>query len=566
MDTTPIDESIKILVEHKDEWVKLPITEKIDLLGLVLANLKEHAQEWIDVSIPEKQIEAKSPWVGEEWASGIWALAAGLRGYQESLTALAKGQLPKLKKVWKNTCGNTVVQIYPNNFIESLLLSGVTAEVWMQQDVTKENIENHIALFYKQRNPVGKVTLVLGAGNVNSIPAYDALYMLIARGQVVLLKMNPVNDYLSPILNKIFKPFISAGYLQIVSGGVDVGNYLAHHPDIHDIHMTGSARTHDAIVFGIGDDGKKNKNRNEPILKKPITSELGSASPLIVLPGKWSKADIRFQAERVVTMKLHNSGFNCVASQVLILPQNWELQDNFLDAIRDVLRKLPARKPYYPGTEERKKAVMEAYPEAETFEGGVFPTLITNISSDAANEYCFNKELFCSILAQTTLPGDSASSYLKNVVAFCNEKLYGTLGASIIVHPRTKKELGKELDRAVADLHYGSIGINVWNALAFLLPQAPWGAYPGETLNNVQSGIGVVHSTFLLEKTEKTVVSGSFYNFPRGLLHFNFSLLPKPPWFVTNKTAHITNKRVALYTIDKNVLRVPGIFTSALRG
>ena len=53
-----------------------------------------------------------------------------------------------------------------------------------------------MAAFYRERGPHGGVALVLGAGNVNSIPPLDALYRLIARGQVVLLKMNPVNDYL----------------------------------------------------------------------------------------------------------------------------------------------------------------------------------------------------------------------------------------------------------------------------------------------------------------------------------------------------------------------------------
>jgi aldehyde dehydrogenase (NAD(P)+) len=263
---------------------------------------------------------------------------------------------------------------------------------------------------------------------------------------------------------------------------------------------------------------------------------------------------------------MYNVGFNCIAAQVLILPEKWELKDKFLDAIRDVLRKLPAREPYYPGATERINAALAEHPEAETFGSEVSPTLITNIPSDGTNEYCFNEELFCSVLTQTTIPGDNPSSYLKNAVDFCNEKLFGTLGATIIVHPKVKKELGKDLGQVVAELHYGSIGINVWNAAAYLLPQSPWGAYPGHTLDDIQSGIGVVHSSFLLEKTEKTVVRGSFYSFPRGLLHFDFSMLPKPPWFVTNKTSHITGKRVALYTIDKKISQIPGIFVSALRG
>ena len=93
MDTIKIDKSIKKLNDHKDEWAALPISKKIELLRKVLANLGEHAQAWVDISIRNKQIEAESPWVGEEWTTGIWALAAGLNGYIETLGALAEDRL-----------------------------------------------------------------------------------------------------------------------------------------------------------------------------------------------------------------------------------------------------------------------------------------------------------------------------------------------------------------------------------------------------------------------------------------------------------------------------------------
>ena len=555
METTNMDESIVKLNEHKDEWAQLPIQQKTLLFRQVLKNMEEHAQAWVDIANRNKGIEADSPWSGEEWFGGISALASELYGYIETLEGLSEDRLPELKKVWKNSFDRTVLQIYPNNKMEALVLSGITAEAWMQQGVTEENLSEHMAVFYRQKNPAGKVALVLGAGNVNCIPLLDAIYRLIAYGQVVLLKINPINEYLGPIWEKIFEPFISAGYLRFAYGSADVGNYLVHHPAIHEIHLTGSARTHDAIVFGTGEEGRMRKKRNEPIMKKPISSELGGVSPLIIVPGNWNERDIQFQAERVVTTKLHNGGFNCVASQVLVLPEKWELKDKFLDAVRDVFRKLPARSPWYPGSADRQKAALAAHPEAETFSDDEVPsTLIADIAPDAANESIFNNESFCTVLAQTSLPGDTPAEFLQHAVAFCNDRLQGTLGASIIAHPDTVKELGEALDRAVADLRYGAIGVNVWNAMAFTLHQAPWGAFAGHTLDDIQSGMGVVHNTFLLDKVEKTVVSGSFYS------------KPKPPWFVTNKTAHITGRRLAYFSIDRKPSRIPGIFMSALRG
>jgi acyl-CoA reductase-like NAD-dependent aldehyde dehydrogenase len=266
-------------------------------------------------------------------------------------------------------------------------------------------------------------------------------------------------------------------------------------------------------------------------------------------------------------MKLHNSGCNCVASQVLVLPRDWDGSARLLDAVRDVMRSLPPREAYYPGCAQRQQAVATLHPDAEVLGTGTVPrTLIAGLDPDRAGESCFTDEVFGPVLAQTSLPGRTAEAFLANAVRFANERLDGTLGATLIVHPRTMRELGPALEQAIADLRYGSIGVNVWNAAAFLLVQAPWGAYPGHRLEDIQSGIGVVHNTYLLDKTEKAVVRGSFYPFPRSWAHGNLAFLPKPPWFVTNRTAESTGRRVAYFSMDPGWRHLPGIFASALRG
>jgi aldehyde dehydrogenase (NAD(P)+) len=191
---------------------------------------------------------------------------------------------------------------------------------------------------------------------------------------------------------------------------------------------------------------------------------------------------------------------------------------------------------------------------------------LLGVDSNAEQEYCFNTEFFGAIYAQISLPGKDTSDYLRNAVQFCNEKLQGTLGATIILHPTMMKKLRPILDEEIANLRYGSVGINVWNAGAYLLAQSTWGAYPGHTYGDIQSGMGIVRNSFFFDKPEKTVLHGSFYPFPRSWWHGDFSLLPKPPWFVTNKTAHITARRVAKFATDPGYRQLPGIFVSALRG
>jgi aldehyde dehydrogenase (NAD(P)+) len=566
MDSPRLNQSIQGLQDHKDEWARLPLPQKMDLLQQTKKRLGELGDAWVEASVRAKQIDLLSPWVGEEWITGPWALTTMINGYLETLQVLSEGHLPKLKKISTRPNGQVVVQVFPANIFDRLLLNGITAEVWMQQGVTEANLGDNMATFYKQKNPGGKVALVLGAGNINAIPPVDVLYRLYAFGHVVILKMNPVNDYLGPILEDIFAPYVRAGFLRFAYGGAEVGHYLAHHDGVEEIHMTGSARTHDAIVYGPGAEGAERRRLNKVIFNKPITSELGGIGPTIIVPGKWSHADIRYQAENVVTMKLHNSGFNCTASQVLILSENWAQHDEFLNAVRQLMRELPPRKAYYPGAAERQKEAVAAHPNAELLGGEVPRTLITGVDSNAEQEYCFNTEFFGAIYAQISLPGKDTSDYLRNAVQFCNEKLQGTLGATIILHPTMMKKLRPILDEEIANLRYGSVGINVWNAGAYLLAQSTWGAYPGHTYGDIQSGMGIVRNSFFFDKPEKTVLHGSFYPFPRSWWHGDFSLLPKPPWFVTNKTAHITARRVAKFATDPGYRQLPGIFVSALRG
>ncbi|MFE3451867.1 hypothetical protein ACFXJ8_23395 [Nonomuraea sp. NPDC059194] len=119
---------------------------------------------------------------------------------------------------------------------------------------------------------------------------------------------------------------------------------------------------------------------------------------------------------------------------------------------------------------------------------------------------------------------------------------------------------------AVADLRYGTIGVNAWTAVGYLTPRATWGAFPGHTLADVQSGIGVVHNALLLDHTERTVVTGPFRPAPRSVLHGEMTISPKPPWFVTNTTAARTGRLLTEFAARPRWRALPAIVASAVRG
>jgi aldehyde dehydrogenase (NAD(P)+) len=193
-------------------------------------------------------------------------------------------------------------------------------------------------------------------------------------------------------------------------------------------------------------------------------------------------------------------------------------------------------------------------------------TVITGVDSAGADEVCFQVEAFASVLAVTSLPGGDPGDYLERAIDFANTRLWGTLGANILIHPATIKALGSRFEDAIAKLRYGCIGVNSWTGVGFLLAQASWGAFPGHTPDDIQSGIGVVHNSLLFDKPQKSVIYQPFYPYPQGLLHGQMAMLPKPPWFITNKRAHAVGKALVAFEANPSPRRLPAILWEALRG
>ncbi len=488
-------------------------------------------------------------------------IARNLRLLLETLEQIERHKSPQIpeNKIRTRDNGQVVVEVLPSRLMDSLLYSGFKAEVWMQPEVTKANLKENMAEIYREPPKEGKVALVLGAGNVSSIGPLDVVYKLFVEGQVCLLKLNPVNEYTGPFVEEAFRCLVDEGFLQLVYGGGDVGSYLCNHDTVDEIHITGSEKTHDIIVFGPGEEGQKRKANNEPKLTKRITSELGNVSPIIVVPGPWKTGDLEFHAENIATQMTNNAGFNCNAAKMLITHEGWDQRESLLDALRHTLRSLPPRVAYYPGAHDRYQNFLSEHDSAEvlgkkTGHDAVPWTLVPGLDSQKSEDLFFNEESFCGITGETSLQAEDAAGFLRKAVDFCNNTLHGTLNACILIHPETEKQLGGALEQAIADLKYGSIGVNHWPALSYALGVTTWGAFPGHTLDDIQSGIGVVHNTLMFDKPEKSVVSGPF------------KVWPRPPWFVTHKLAH----KVApwLFKVEQtgSFLYLPPLVWNAARG
>ena len=450
---------LSVLRSHRDEWVALGLPERIRLLEGVIRRTDFAAGRWVVASSAAKGLTAESGLAGEEWLAGPYGVLASASALRRSLERLNQG-LSTFKRAWVSSGpdGQAVVRVLPVEWWEPLLLSGYRMDLWMQPGVTPANLSDHTAAFYRQHRPDGRVCAVLGAGNIASIPPLDVLYKLYAEGQVVALKLSPVNDHLGPIFSEIFAEFIERGFLRVFHGGNDMGGALIHSPEVDTVHITGNAATHDQIVFGNGPEAAEHRRLNQPILTKPITSELGGVSPFIVVPGPWTAADLRYQAEHFVTQKMLNGGFNCVAAQVLVMAEGWALADRFVREIHRVLDEGPGRLAYYPGSEDRRLTIAE-HPSAVPV---CNETVSHLLNLDPAESHpAFTEEFFSAAFASTLLPYSDPGAFLEAAVDFANDRLDGTLGAVVIAHPRTIDELGPAFETALGRLRYGAVGVNV---------------------------------------------------------------------------------------------------------
>jgi hypothetical protein len=534
---------LQTLDAAKHAWARLPLERKIALLEGLKRSIHRLASQWVERAAAEKGLAPDSHLAGEEWISGPWAVLYAVNRYLRTLNGISRNGASPIPKPRRRRDGRTVVGVFPRTAYDRMLLSGISAQVWMQPEVRPDDVVVDAAAFYAQAQPHGHVALVLGAGNIASIPPLDVLYKLFADGSVCMLKMNPVNEYLGPILEQAFAAFCDAGYLRFAYGGADVGAYLCAHDLVEEIHVTGSEATHRAIVASVG-------------RRKRITSELGNVSPTIVIPGPWSDEDLAFQAESIATQKAHNAGFNCIAAQVLVLPKDWQRAGELRDRIAEVLERMEQRPEYYPGAGERRTSLAPQRSQLRS---------LVRVDPAEIENPAFTTEAFCGVLAYVELPGD-IEPYVRSAVAFANERLHGTLGVNLAVHPATVKTRPQLIDDAIAKLRYGCIAVNGWTGIGYFITETPWGAYPGHTLDDVGSGIGVVHNSYLLARTEKTVVRAPFAPFPRSLRSGEFSLLPRPPWFVTNGMQAEIGRALCDFEMTPSPGRALHIASLAMRG
>jgi acyl-CoA reductase-like NAD-dependent aldehyde dehydrogenase len=553
-----IDDALKLLQSKKERWLTLSIDEKIQILDEVLQDFNAIAEDMVEVSCQAKGSGSNNFAWGEEWfyVAFINRSIRLLRCSLYDIKFLGRPKIPGPIKVSPD--GQVVVQVFPQTYIDRMLLRGTTAEVFIEPGVSPEDVVQTQALAYQLGSQEGKITLILGAGNTSFLVPGDFLSKLFVEGHVVALKPNPVNDYLGPFIEQGFRALIERGFMRVVYGGAQEGAYLCNHPLIDDLHMTGSHHTFEAIVFGTGKDGEQRKLHKQPILDKHFSAELGNITPLIIVPGDWSESDLRVQAEKIVTWLIYNAGYACPTPRLMIQSKNWNLRQELNQAIIEVFSEVETRNAYYPGSQEIHARFVSAHPNAhqlgEPAEGHLPWTFISGVDSNNLNDICFQEEAFCGLLSETAIEEDSVPRYLDRAVEFVNDHVWGTLNSIIIIHPKSLKDpaINAAFENAIANLHYGTVAINQYPAISYFLGFTTWGSFPGQDIYDIQSGIGFTNNYLMFERPQKSVMRAPFKFFP-------------DPFTIRNKRAHEFGKKMAEFEVSPSLLKVPGIAWSVFR-
>jgi acyl-CoA reductase-like NAD-dependent aldehyde dehydrogenase len=537
-----LDRAVAAVADQKSRWPDVPIPDRVDLLRGCIAGCVAVADDMAIAGCRAKGLDPNSPAGAEEWMSGPLPVVRNLRLLVETLSEIERTGRPRAAALKGGhdtpeapppASGDCRVRVFPRNRFERLLYPDVTIDVWLDSPEPT----------FVPRDPNGAVALVLGAGNVASIGLMDLLYKLFVENHVVILKMHPINDYLGPHVERAFAPLIDAGYLCVVYGDAEVGQRLVAHPSVDEIHLTGSAAVHDRIASAT---------------TKPITSELGCVTPVIVTPGEWSDAELAYQAENVATMVAINASCNCNAAKLIVTWHEWPQRRAFLDRVSNILSSLPPRLAYYPGSCEKYTRFLEGRGASARVAPTEEPAMLSFVSLYGIDprqhqDPVFNEEAWSPIVAETALLTADEGAFLDDAVELCNDHVAGTLSAVVLVDPRARARLGATFDRAIADLRYGTVAINHWSAMSYVLAVAPWGAYPGHTREAVGSGIGVVHNTLMLDDVIKSVLDGPF------------TTRPKPAWFVTHRRAHIVARRMVPFEAAPSWWRLPALALAAYR-
>jgi len=146
--------------------------------------------------------------------------------------------------------------------------------------------------------------------------------------------------------------------------------------------------------------------------------------------------------------------------------------------IQKFLSQTPKRPSYYPGSVERYQRFTQSQTQPDDL--GCLPWCLLEDQDIENNPLVFEEESFACVCVETALNSPTQEWFLEQAVAFCNNRLPGTLCASITFPRSFYEQKSRLVNIALATLNYGCVCVNQWSALAYSLLTPPWGCPRGD--------------------------------------------------------------------------------------
>ena len=471
-----------------NRWKDVPAADRLALLKKVQRNIDRYFEELVSADCKAKGIERGVAGNGHQEGTSIQATVVALANSVsvaiEVYEAILRRRPLEPLAVTPVGDGRFDIKVGPRG--KERMLNGDRTDILR---VVGE--PRRVGPYEKP----GGIVAVLGAGNVAS--PFEAIHALFLDSCAVVHKPHHINVGTDRVWEKILGPLVDVHALAFCDA--DDGRALTRDPRLTKIYFTGGTPSAKAIMDSTDTE---------------LVSECGGNNPCVIVPGDrpWTKNEIRHQAIQIATMVKINGGSICGRVQTLVTSRRWSQRRELLDAITVALRdQTPATTAYYPGADKTFLRFQDLHPDARIVKprDGAPASNVLMIEDTDQDGFAIHNEAFCQVVSEVALdvPSD-AEAFLPAAVAFCNEKLLGTLGASILVDGDTLKAHSTTVDRAVTQLCYGAIGVNTMPAGVWAIPYLTWGG--NEEGREFVSGRGNFGNPLGYENVEKSIVFSGF--------------------------------------------------------
>jgi acyl-CoA reductase-like NAD-dependent aldehyde dehydrogenase len=453
------------------------------------------ADAWVEAAVAIKRATGSTAGAvaAEETATGPLATLRLLLVTARSLREIAATGLPRPAappRVLHRGGGDASfigVEVLPERWIaDRAMFGGHSGTVRCANPGDLASFERSWRQECRERPRQGGVAAVLGAGNVTGLAVADVVSQVFEHGRAAFVKLHPVHEPLLPVFRAALAPLVDAGLVALVAGGADVARAAIASPAVTHVHLTGGQAAFDAIAA---------------TLAKPITCELGGVTPWIVVPGRYTPAQLAGQADVVAGSILNNTSFNCIATKCVVTCRGWEQRAAFLELVSRRLAAMPPRPAWYPGAAAAWETVTESRLPAD----GTLPWVFRQGVDPDREPRWLEREWFVPVAAEVPLDAADIEGFCTRATALCR-RLPGSLAASVTVPESLPKADAQRVERLVEHLEYGTVAVNTWSALGYAFASLPWGGFPGGTISAPRSGIGFVHDPLLLPLVHNSIL------------------------------------------------------------